>query len=284
MTNVWAMEIEPKQVFIYELARPGRLFRVEFDLTEAGRAAAGALGPRRGHGHRSMGLPHSLKHAANRILRFSRRHGGHCDTSAPAIQQSQPQHMTQADADAAPVDAAFGYSGLEDEKSIGAMSAEEMSAWENRGIPTVGRISDHAEARADEKQDPTTGLNFPLHWTSARESWDYLFEFSLACELLDPRPDDLVLDFAAGTCWATELLCRLGLRTVSVDMSVEMMRRGRKRLETDSRLVFRDDAAFVAARGQALPFAAGTFDGVLCLNALHHLPSYGVALRESIGS
>lgn len=34
MTNVWAMEIEPKQVFIYELARPGRLFRVEFDLTK----------------------------------------------------------------------------------------------------------------------------------------------------------------------------------------------------------------------------------------------------------
>jgi hypothetical protein len=34
MTNVWAMEIEPNQVFIYELARPGRLFRVEFDLTK----------------------------------------------------------------------------------------------------------------------------------------------------------------------------------------------------------------------------------------------------------
>jgi hypothetical protein len=34
MTNVWAMEIEPKQTFVYELARPGRLFRVEFDLTK----------------------------------------------------------------------------------------------------------------------------------------------------------------------------------------------------------------------------------------------------------
>ena len=41
ITNVWAMEIEPSQRFIYELARPqdelnpeGRLFRVEFDLTK----------------------------------------------------------------------------------------------------------------------------------------------------------------------------------------------------------------------------------------------------------
>jgi hypothetical protein len=33
MTNVWAMEIEPGRLFAYELSRPGRLFRVEFDLT-----------------------------------------------------------------------------------------------------------------------------------------------------------------------------------------------------------------------------------------------------------
>ncbi len=34
LDNVWAMEIEPAQRFVYELARPGgRLFRVEFDLT-----------------------------------------------------------------------------------------------------------------------------------------------------------------------------------------------------------------------------------------------------------
>lgn len=36
-TNVWAMELAPAQgtptTFVYELARPGRLFRVEFDLT-----------------------------------------------------------------------------------------------------------------------------------------------------------------------------------------------------------------------------------------------------------
>jgi len=32
-TNVWAMEVEPGKRFVYELARPGRLFRVEFDLT-----------------------------------------------------------------------------------------------------------------------------------------------------------------------------------------------------------------------------------------------------------
>lgn len=32
-TNVWAMEIHPGRMFAYELTRPGRTFRVEFDLT-----------------------------------------------------------------------------------------------------------------------------------------------------------------------------------------------------------------------------------------------------------
>ena len=32
--NVWAMEVEPRSVFAYELRRPGRFFRVEFDLTK----------------------------------------------------------------------------------------------------------------------------------------------------------------------------------------------------------------------------------------------------------
>lgn len=32
-TNTWAMEVRPGHNFVYELARPGRLFRVEFDLT-----------------------------------------------------------------------------------------------------------------------------------------------------------------------------------------------------------------------------------------------------------
>lgn len=175
---------------------------------------------------------------------------------------------------------AFGFTGLEGETALASMRLQALADWENRDVPSFGRVSDVAEARSDERQDVTTSLNFPLHWTSATLSWDYLFDFAVACELLAPRPDDRVLDFAAGTCWATELLTRLGVRTVSMDLSHEMMRRGRERLAADNRLVFRHDAAFLVARGQALPFAADSFNGVLCMNALHHMPSYEVVVRE----
>ena len=32
VTNVWALAVEPRERFAYELRRPGRFFRVEFDL------------------------------------------------------------------------------------------------------------------------------------------------------------------------------------------------------------------------------------------------------------
>jgi SAM-dependent methyltransferase len=210
------------------------------------------------------------------MTRFAdlRRVAGHLLRSRdPATSSTSETHDTAREE-------APGFSSLPGEESVGSMSAEELSAWENRDVPSIDRVSDDSEARADERQDATTSLNFPLHWTTAAESWNYLFDFSVACGLLAPRPDDLVLDFAAGTCWASELLGRLGVRTVSVDLSVEMMRRGRERLAADSRLVFRDEAAFVAARGQLLPFVAASFEGVLCMNALHHLPSYAAALKD----
>lgn len=38
ITNVWAVEVVPGRTFAYELRRPGRHFRVEFDLTRAAAA------------------------------------------------------------------------------------------------------------------------------------------------------------------------------------------------------------------------------------------------------
>ena len=34
VSNTWGLEVEPGRVFVYELARPQRRFRVEFDLTK----------------------------------------------------------------------------------------------------------------------------------------------------------------------------------------------------------------------------------------------------------
>src|SRR2546421_4418371 len=198
-----------------------------------------------------MALIDNLRRVTHRLLRSHPRAPArsHSDPLPPVIDPSPRQEINQDSADAT-VD-----KGVSGEKSVATMSSEELWAFENRDAASINRASDRSEAQADERQDVTTSLSFPLHWTSATESWNYLFDVSIACELLAPRPADLILDFAAGTCWATELLARVAVRTISVDLSLEMMRRGRERLGADRRLVFRDEAEFVVARGQALPFA-----------------------------
>jgi SAM-dependent methyltransferase len=190
------------------------------------------------------------------------------------------QHAPPAPSGPASPSVSSGFWAQPSDPPFASLSDVELRALENRNAPTVGRPSAAAEAAADELQNPLTSLNFPLHWTCASESWKYLFDVAIACDLLAPRPDDLVLDFAAGTCWVSECLLRVGVRPVAVDLSLEMMRRGRERLAADSRLQLRDQARFIAARGQQLPFADEAFDGVICMNALHHMPSYGDALRE----
>ncbi len=50
VTNTWAFEIEPGKTLVYELARPGRLFRVEFDLSKAVPVPQPPWGSRAGSG------------------------------------------------------------------------------------------------------------------------------------------------------------------------------------------------------------------------------------------
>ncbi len=174
----------------------------------------------------------------------------------------------------------FGFIGSPNEDRLGEMDAAALQEWENTGVPILDRHTDELEALADERLDEEISLNYPLHWRTWLESWPYVSDLALSGQILGCSPGDLVLDLAAGTCWATEFLHRLGIRTVSLDLSLLMLQRGRRRLAVDQRLRHRSAAAFTVGSVAYLPFADETFDGVLCMNALHHMPSYRQALRE----
>lgn len=174
----------------------------------------------------------------------------------------------------------FGYCGTPGEEHLADMAPAELLAWENAGVPSPGQYSVEREAHADELLDEETVQNYPLHWRTRAECWKYLFDLALSCEALGCNPGDRVLDYAAGTCWASEFLNRAGFRTVALDLSWEVLRQGRRRLAADERLKRRSAAGFVVGSALELPFADESFEGVLCLNALHHMPSYCQALRE----
>ena len=103
------------------------------------------------------------------------------------------------------------------------------------------------------------------------ESAHLLHDFAAALLMLQPEPEDLILDLGAGGCWCSDLLGRLNRSAVAVDLSLEMLQAGRARSGR-----FRS----VAGDMESLPFATGVFQKAICLNAIHHVPDIGKAVSE----
>lgn len=88
---------------------------------------------------------------------------------------------------------------------------------------------------------------------------------------LDLKPGERVLDVGAGTGVSTEELARSGAFAVGADLSIGMLRAGRRT---------RPDVPLLAGDALALPFADGTFDAVTISFALRNVVDTEGALRE----
>ena len=104
------------------------------------------------------------------------------------------------------------------------------------------------------------------------ESAHLLHDFAAAMLMLQPSPDDLILDLGAGGCWCSHLLGRLNRSAIAVDISFDMLRAGRSRSGPV--------VPAVAGDMEALPFRSGVFQKAICLNAVHHVPEVGKAVSE----
>jgi len=122
-------------------------------------------------------------------------------------------------------------------------------------------------------------LRFPLNSDSHDTGFRYIFDFTVAGRSLNLRPGAEVLDFASGSCFVSELLNRLGYVTTALDADASILAIGRERLVLDPRCDV-SRARFVSGEGMRLPFRPGSFDGIVCMNALHHMPDYRTALAE----
>lgn len=117
-------------------------------------------------------------------------------------------------------------------------------------------------------QMPFVGLGM----TNIRLAVGEMYHFAATVMALDPVPGDLVLDLGAGSCWVSDWLNRLLVDTVSLDIAYDMLKIGQRRLGSQAKLTVGDF--------EALPFTTGTFNGAICLSALHHVPNIPRALRE----
>lgn len=112
----------------------------------------------------------------------------------------------------------------------------------------------------------------PPGQTASEEHAQLVMDFAVLLRILAPTASDLVLDLGAGSCWVSDWLRRCGMRTVAVDISMDMLRLGARRLGSPQGLAVGDM--------EHLPFADDSFRKACCLNAFHHVPNAVDALRE----
>jgi demethylmenaquinone methyltransferase/2-methoxy-6-polyprenyl-1,4-benzoquinol methylase len=96
---------------------------------------------------------------------------------------------------------------------------------------------------------------------------------------IDPRPDQSVLDVAAGTGLVTAELMRRGAgRVVALDQSEEMLEGARARVARSPRLAGR--VSFVRGEAERLPFADGAFDALTFTYLLRYVDDRSATMRE----
>ena len=143
------------------------------------------------------------------------------------------------------------------------------------------RVESHAAAEFVGRTSYTRedALRYPLSLEAHDTGFRYLFYFMVVAKSLGLRPGDEVLDFGAGSCYVSELLNRFGYRTVALDIDPEVLAIGCERLTLDPRC-HSERAKFVTGDGMRLPFREASFDGIICINALHHMLDYRATLDE----
>jgi SAM-dependent methyltransferase len=135
-----------------------------------------------------------------------------------------------------------------------------------------------AERYFAEYPDPEFILGKPF--TDERDFPLHLFELGVLFHFLRVTPDDVVLEFGAGTCWVSHFLNRFGCKTISVDVSATALRLGRTLFERDSRTRWDVEPEFLVYDGHHLPLPTGACNRIVVNDAFHHVPNPEEILRE----
>lgn len=123
------------------------------------------------------------------------------------------------------------------------------------------------------EHEPWTPMSWQGCYKQTRFS-EYTAERELAMieELLEPGPDDLILDAGCGYGRVAERLLSRGARAVGVDISRKMINYCNRELQGGFASAIADIAD--------LPFCDGSFSKIVCVGVLVHVESPQQAIRE----
>src|SRR5438445_3488280 len=97
---------------------------------------------------------------------------------------------------------------------------------------------------------------------------------------LQLSPGMTVVDFGAGSCWASRWLTQLGMEVIALDVSKTALKIGQELYARQPVFGDRPRPRFLIFDGRRIALANASVDRILCLDTFHHLLNPDEVLRE----
>lgn len=143
---------------------------------------------------------------------------------------------------------------------------------------TVAEHNSLAEEYFSKLNDWTYHLSKPF--TTFDEMPQLLVNFAVITQGLSLCPGLTVLEFGAGTCWASRWLTQMGCRVIAVDVSPTALRIGTELYACQPPFGDKPAPQFLAFDGFRLDLPDGSVERIICLDAFHYVPNPAQVLAE----
>jgi SAM-dependent methyltransferase len=115
---------------------------------------------------------------------------------------------------------------------------------------------------------------------SIEEAPQLLINFAVVLQGLRLCPGMSVLEFGAGTGWASRMLTQLGCRVIACDVSPTALDIGRELYARYPPAGNRPAPEFLTFDGHQIDLADASVERIICLDAFHHVPNPAEVLNE----
>lgn len=143
---------------------------------------------------------------------------------------------------------------------------------------TVEELSRTAEEYFQRHPDVDAYVARPFN--NVEDAAELLIAFSQVIIGLKPPYGSTILDFGAGTCWATRLLTQMGNAVIALDVSPTALEFGREMFRRLPITGHHCPPSFLVFDGHRVDLPDASIDRIVCLNAFHHVPNAAEVLKE----
>jgi SAM-dependent methyltransferase len=112
------------------------------------------------------------------------------------------------------------------------------------------------------------------------ETPQLLINFATILQGLSIFQGATILEFGAGTCWASRFLTQLGCRMIALDVSQTALRIGKELYARQPVSGDQPEPQFLLFDGYHIDLPDQSVDRIMCLDALHHVPNSRETLLE----